>query len=89
MPSLLSNGTILCEVNNLNFTEGKRNIVRAGSEIVPGKKEPDVVTFTCSEPMLQEATYQIRLDDDKMINITIENWVGTQTGCSVRALVQQ
>ena len=88
MASLFQNGRKLCEVANLHIHQGGRKLERIGEEIIPGRKEPDSVSFECTDPALLDPIYELHLDDGKVLTIVVESWSGTQNGAAVKALIQ-
>jgi len=88
MASLFLHGTKVCDVSSVSIIPGQRKMERVGEGIVPGRKDPDSVTFTCTEPILLEPMYELHLDDGKILSIIVSNTTGTQGGSLVKALIQ-
>jgi len=77
MASLLRNGQQFCDLTNVAIREGQRKYTRVSigegrSELVPGVKDPDEVTFSVPFIIDISNTYSLKLDDGTVLDIMID-----------------
>ena len=89
MASLLLNGQVICNIQNVQIHTGHQPLIRVPidggrTELVPGLKDPDAITFTVPFQIDIQQPYSVRLDN----NTTLEIMIDKINNNHVHALIQ-